>query len=486
VTPKRALIVDDSKSARVVLSRLLEKHDLTVDMRDSAEAALQYLRDNRPDVIFMDHVMSGMDGLSAVQAIKNDPSTASIPIMMYTSQDGELYAGEARAIGAAGVLAKQMAPGDIAAVLMQLQVLPDRRDGAPRDLPLTTVPAGFDQVQLPAAEPGGGAIVGIVVPSLPASAEPSPAAGAAAPPPPSLTAADVRAIVEPLLQEQGIDLRRFVVASLDGVGGRVVTEVGERVQRAVAELNATIVKATAPVPVPEPPPPPRAVGWIALAAVALVAALGFGVLAWQQHAEIAVLKSAPPPAAVTSGAATGAATGVATGDGAPDAPSAAASPATPARASGPPSQRAPMAYGDAPFSPARIAALGAWLSGLERRGFTGVVRVTVVAGEYCLTGNPTEGYTPAPADMPANRCDLVGNSAYDALRENPAEPPALVAIIAGVRERSHGAIDVRVDYASRSGSQGYPSAADSNAGQWNAVAATHSYLEFAADARPTS
>ena len=105
MTPKRALIVDDSKSARVVLSRLLEKHDLTVDMRDSAEAALQYLRDHRPDVIFMDHVMSGMDGLSAVQAIKNDPTTASIPIMMYTSQDGEVYAGEARASGAAGVIA---------------------------------------------------------------------------------------------------------------------------------------------------------------------------------------------------------------------------------------------------------------------------------------------------------------------------------------------------------------------------------------------
>jgi len=479
VTPKRALIVDDSKSARVVLSRLLEKHDLTVDMRDSAEAALQYLRDNRPDVIFMDHVMSGMDGLSAVQAIKNDPSTASIPIMMYTSQDGELYAGEARAIGAAGVLAKQMAPGDIAAVLMQLQVLPDRRDGTPREVPLTTVPAGFDQVQLPAAEPGGGAIAGIVVPSAPVTCEPSSSGNeAATPPPPSLTAADVRAIVEPLLQEQGIDLRRFVVASLDGVGGRVVTEVGERVQRAVADLNATIAKATEPVPVPEPPPPPRPVGWIALAAVALVAALGFGVLAWQQHAEIAVLKAVPAPAATPSSAAPSEA------DAAQPVPAAAA--AAPAHASAPAAQRVPIAYGEAPFSPGRIDALASWLSGLEHRGFTGTARVTVVAGEYCLTGNPTEGYAPAPADMPANRCDVVGNPADEALRANPAEPPALGAIIAGVRERSHGAIEVRVTYATRSGSQGYPSAADANAGQWNAVAAARSYLEFAADARPTS
>ena len=43
VTAKRALIVDDSKSARVVLSRLLEKHNLEVETRESAEGALEYL-----------------------------------------------------------------------------------------------------------------------------------------------------------------------------------------------------------------------------------------------------------------------------------------------------------------------------------------------------------------------------------------------------------------------------------------------------------
>ena len=61
VTLKRALIVDDSKSARVVLTRLLEKHDLAVETRESAEGAHEYLEQNRPDVIFMDHVMTGME-----------------------------------------------------------------------------------------------------------------------------------------------------------------------------------------------------------------------------------------------------------------------------------------------------------------------------------------------------------------------------------------------------------------------------------------
>ena len=57
--------------------------------------------------------MPGMDGFQAVQAIKNNPRTAMIPILMYTSQEGELYLGQARALGAVGVLPKSVAPADV-------------------------------------------------------------------------------------------------------------------------------------------------------------------------------------------------------------------------------------------------------------------------------------------------------------------------------------------------------------------------------------
>ena len=52
---KRALIVDDSKSARLFLARLLEKYELDVDNAENAESAIEYLTTHRPDVIFMDH-----------------------------------------------------------------------------------------------------------------------------------------------------------------------------------------------------------------------------------------------------------------------------------------------------------------------------------------------------------------------------------------------------------------------------------------------
>ena len=85
----------------------------------------------------MDHLMPGMDGLQAVQAIKNDPRTATIPIMMYTSQEGELYLGQARALGAVGVLPKQIKPTDVSKVLYQLHLI------APGAVPVDTrMPTG--------------------------------------------------------------------------------------------------------------------------------------------------------------------------------------------------------------------------------------------------------------------------------------------------------------------------------------------------------
>src|SRR5215468_3437639 len=136
---KRALIVDDSKSARVFLSRILEKYEIDVDSAENAEAAIEYLGHHRPDVIFMDHMMPGMDGFQAVQAIKNNPRTATIPIMMYTSQEGELYLGQARALGAVGVLPKQIKPADVSKVLYQLHLVQDRR---------STEQSSFKQVTL--------------------------------------------------------------------------------------------------------------------------------------------------------------------------------------------------------------------------------------------------------------------------------------------------------------------------------------------------
>ncbi|SDU18333.1 response regulator [Halopseudomonas salegens] len=140
MTRKRALVVDDSRSARLILKRLLEQHGIAVDEAASAEAALDFLHYHKPNAIFMDHMMPGIDGLEAVRIIKSDPETALIPIMMYTSREGgELYLSQARALGAVGVLPKEMKSVDLPAMLRTLHLLDD---DSPR--PATAEPVSID------------------------------------------------------------------------------------------------------------------------------------------------------------------------------------------------------------------------------------------------------------------------------------------------------------------------------------------------------
>ncbi|MEW8271755.1 MAG: response regulator [Candidatus Thiodiazotropha taylori] len=123
---KKALIVDDSKTARQVLSSKLQKYGITVDARESAAAAIDYLYENAPDAIFMDYEMPGMDGFQALKVIKSNPNTAVIPVMMYTSKEGGLALSQARALGAVGVLPKQLEAQDFEDVLSSLHLMPEQ------------------------------------------------------------------------------------------------------------------------------------------------------------------------------------------------------------------------------------------------------------------------------------------------------------------------------------------------------------------------
>ena len=119
----RALVVDDSKTAQHRLKRMLKRYDVSVDTATSAEQALGYLTHTLPTVIFMDHHMQGMDGLEALKIIKANPTTAMIPVIMYTSQSGDVYVGRAHALGALDILSKEVIKqSNLEAVLSKLKI----------------------------------------------------------------------------------------------------------------------------------------------------------------------------------------------------------------------------------------------------------------------------------------------------------------------------------------------------------------------------
>lgn len=117
---KTALVVDDSKSARFSLKKLLQQQGIKTDFAESAGDALNYLATNTPDIIFMDHLMPGMDGFEATKAIKSNPDTRHIPVIMCTSKEGSDYGEQALAIGADGILPKPAPPATLLALLTKL------------------------------------------------------------------------------------------------------------------------------------------------------------------------------------------------------------------------------------------------------------------------------------------------------------------------------------------------------------------------------
>jgi CheY-like chemotaxis protein len=450
---KSALVVDDSKSARVILSRMLEKYDIEVDMAESAEQAIEYLKTNRPDAIFMDHLMPGMDGLQAVQAIKGNPQTAMIPIMMYTSQEGELYVGQARALGAMGVLPKQVRPVDVSKVLYELHLLPDRRDLAEPALLPVELDSGIPVERPPQQRPA--------------------AAGAV----------DWGRRVEAAVKDQAVDIRRFIVASLDSFSTRIISDV--RSAMPIQGLD----------PIAPPPKPPKPVWPWVTAIVAVFAVAAAFAAAWlttrnelaRTHVEIAGLQSANAElqrARVDLAAAVKdltAALSTANSSGIFAAPS--------GPGAGPAAARVePVPYGEVAFDHSRLEVLRDMLTKLEAQGFHGVVKISSSAGLFCLSGNATDGYVPAPPALPINRCDMIGNPLDEALSGQQRQSLAFANLVAGVRQRTSGAITVALESTGTAhAGTPYPTRTESlTAGEWNRAAAANNRVEFSAESSTPS
>src|SRR4051812_6267668 len=225
MSAKRALVVDDSKSARAFLSRILERHAIAVDAAESAEAAIAYLARNKPDVIFMDYMMPGMDGFQAVQTIKNNPRTSAIPILMYTSQEGDLYLGQARALGAEGVLPKQIKQADVTRLLFELRLVNDRRGDEQTTFARVAQGMNHDMGNGPQLLPANESAIVVTPPNAAVAFAAPEAAGAAVDiaqllPRMSL---EIRAALDGSLQKEMVALRGFLATSLDSQAERLQT-----------------------------------------------------------------------------------------------------------------------------------------------------------------------------------------------------------------------------------------------------------------------
>ena len=92
---KKILAVDDERHILRLVQINLEKAGYEVVTGSNGREALEMVAQESPDLIVMDVMMPEMDGFEALQTLKNDPQTATIPVIMLTAkaQDADVFHG---------------------------------------------------------------------------------------------------------------------------------------------------------------------------------------------------------------------------------------------------------------------------------------------------------------------------------------------------------------------------------------------------------
>jgi putative two-component system response regulator len=83
--PARILVVDDVEGNRHLLARLLKADGYEVVFASEGEAALKSVAVDQPDLVLMDVMMPGLDGFDACHALKQNPATRLVPVVLITA-----------------------------------------------------------------------------------------------------------------------------------------------------------------------------------------------------------------------------------------------------------------------------------------------------------------------------------------------------------------------------------------------------------------
>ncbi|GMQ89523.1 MAG: hypothetical protein BMS9Abin09_1019 [Gammaproteobacteria bacterium] len=453
--PKHALVVDDSKSARLVLRRMLEKYGLKVDTVNSGSEALEFLTHNRPDVIFMDHMMPGMDGFEAVKSIKSSPETATIPVLMYTSKGGDLYLGQARALGAVGVLPKTVAPAELYSSLKKIGLAHERRKKKrkPEDEGASERAEDIHTVSVPMR-----AAPRFTEPGMRQQASP-------------MDEAQLDTHFRRLLDEQSVEFRKDVLLSME----TVARQTSNRLEKELDEKLESLQQTKAPT---QPGPPFLTVLLTVLLFISLI--LSFYMLSNRETT----------PAVVAAVDGTMASESQKAAQAINELNSLYAERTSQLgeswqMTSWALNQEFAYPYNELALDKQRADAVEQLLEKLSATGYSGKIILETHVGEFCLLGNQEKGFRLPPPDLTVDLCEFTGN---------PVQPTDAVAAHQSLRFAnfvnsspllSEGAISIEVVAATREDPLfEYPEKSDqTSAHDWNHAAAKNNRVVVRLESR---
>ena len=122
----RVLIVEDSPDIAELIKHYLERAGYETTLLTSGRDALVAARQAPPDMVVLDIMLPGMDGLQVCQALRSEPSTAAVPILMLTAKGEEADRVKGLELGADDYVTKPFSPRELVARVQALLRRADR------------------------------------------------------------------------------------------------------------------------------------------------------------------------------------------------------------------------------------------------------------------------------------------------------------------------------------------------------------------------
>ena len=106
---KTILLADDDADVRAVMGMSLERYYRVLEAA-TGSSAMELIRRERPDLLVLDLKMPGSSGIEILTALRQDPLTATLPVILLTGRVEEADRARAAALGAYAFLVKPVSP----------------------------------------------------------------------------------------------------------------------------------------------------------------------------------------------------------------------------------------------------------------------------------------------------------------------------------------------------------------------------------------
>jgi len=126
--PQRVLVVEDEPDIAEVVRYNLAREGFQVDVHARGDSALEAVRRRAPDLIVLDLMLPGVDGLELTRALKREAATARIPLVMLTAKSEELDRVVGLELGADDYVTKPFSPRELT---LRIKAVLRRGEGAP-------------------------------------------------------------------------------------------------------------------------------------------------------------------------------------------------------------------------------------------------------------------------------------------------------------------------------------------------------------------